>query len=377
MIHIVADSNIYRADPRREKAAFKALARLAQGRHVTLHIPEIVKREFLSQEEALHEKCAGEIHGAVRSLGHRPLDPAVAAEVKKISDDNADLVAKLKAAAAKEFSDWGRSISAVEHPLDPSHGGKMLDAYFGGAAPFKQKKNRNDIPDAFVWQAIEDLARVHNPLYVVSGDGGIRQPLEGKPGIVVFGSLEDLIASAPIQALVQQHNVSANLLAMMALLPGETAFIAGVIESPLVDELHGKMVGDDDSEPTISGVGEPQDLELEVNDAVDHGNGLAVVPFRCRVECMVEFGIDKSDYYLLDEEEADGIGISELNDHRFLAEEDRMVLVEGSLSIQVDATKLQAERIEQQALVEILKAGDFKIDSIEDMEFEDESVVAK
>ena len=370
MIHIVADSTVYRADPRREKAAFKALARLAESEHVTLHIPEIVRREFLSQEEELHEKSAKAILDAVHSLGRRPLDAAVAAEVKKIGDDNSGLVAKLKAAAAKEFSDWGRSISAVEHPLDPSHGGKMLDSYFGGTAPFKQKKNRNDIPDAFVWQSIQDLARVHRPLYVVSGDGGISRPLEGNADFVVFASLEDLIASAPIQALLQQHNVSANLLAMLALLPGQLDFIASEIESDLVDELAGKTVGDDDSEPTISMVEKPEDIEVDLAEAVDHGGGLAVVPFKAKVECLVEFGIDKSDYYVMSEDQSEGISVSDLNDHRFLAEKYKTVCVEGSLSIQVDPDDLRAERVDGPALLNALKTGEISIDSIGEIEFE-------
>lgn len=369
MINIVADSTVYRADPRREKAAFKALARLASGGLVTLHIPEIVRREFLSQEEELHEKNVKAILGAVHGLGRRPLDAAVAAEVKKIGDDTSGLVANLKTAAAKEFTDWVRSISAAEHPLDSSHGGKMLESYFGGTAPFKQKKNRNDIPDAFVWQSIQDLAREHKPLYVVSGDGGLRQPFEGSRDFVVFASLEDLIASAPIQALLKQHNVSANLIALLALLPAQTALIASEIESELVDELAGKTVGDHDSEPTISMVDKPEDIEVDVTEAVDHGGGLAVVPFKAKVECLVEFGIDKSDYYAMSGEESEGISISDLNDHRFLAEKYNTVCVEGSLSVQINPEKLRAEHVGP-ALLDALKDGEISIDSIYELEFE-------
>ena len=377
MIHIVADSNVYRADPRREKAAFKTLERLAQTGHVTLHIPEIVRREFLSQEEALHETFVGAIHGTLRSISHRPLDAAMLAEAKKIADDNADLFARLKAAAAKEFADWAASISAVQHPLDPSHGSNMLDAYFDGAVPFTKKKNRDDIPDSFVWQAIQDLARDHNPLYVVSNDGDINKPLEGKAGFVVFTSLENLIASVPVQALLQQQDVSANLSKLLALLPTQVDFISTEIESPLNDEIAWKTVGDYDSEPTINGVGDPENLEVVVEEAVDHGNGLAVVPFRLKVECQVEFALSKSDYYRMDAEDEKSIGISDLNDHYFLAEEERTVLVEGSLSIQVDATKLQAEAIEEEALLGVLREGDFKIDSIEELKFQAESPAAK
>ncbi|MEQ1919765.1 MAG: hypothetical protein ABL955_11250, partial [Elusimicrobiota bacterium] len=130
MIHVVADSNVYRADPRREKAAFKALGRLAQGKHLTLHIPEIVRREFLSQEEVYHQDHVRAIEGALRSLGKRPLDAAAFEILKKVSDAGVDLTAKLKTSGKKEFDDWSKGISAVNHPIDSSHGAKVMDAYF-------------------------------------------------------------------------------------------------------------------------------------------------------------------------------------------------------------------------------------------------------
>jgi hypothetical protein len=246
-----------------------------------------------------------------------------------------------------------------------------MDAYFNGAPPFNQKKNRNDIPDSFVWQAIQDLAKAHKPLYVVSGDGGITGPLQGNKDFAVFASLDDLITSAPIHALLQKHYASANLSALLALLPGQIGYLEKEIESPLIDEIAGMVVGsiDDDSEPTITGVDSPTDLEVHPEEAIDHGGGLAVVPFSLKVECMIEFCIDKSAYYSMDEEDARGISISPLNDHRFSAEESRIVTVAGCLSLQVDPKKLQAEQIDEATLLKVLKDGKIKIDSIDEMAF--------
>lgn len=372
MIHIVADSTVYRNDPRREKAAFKALARLAQGKHVTLHIPEIVRREFLSQEEEFLQKNAKAIEDALHNLTKRPMDPKGAEHLKKVADASADLAKKLEPSTAKEFDAWAKSILAKDHPIAPAHGSQVMDAYFAGAPPFKQKKNRNDIPDGFVWQAIQDLAKAHKPLYVVSGDAGIRAPLQDNPDFVVFASLEDLIASAPIQALLKKHYASANFSALLALLPGQIGFLEKEIEGSLVDELAGKMVSDgeeDDSEPTITGVDSPEDLEVDPGEAVDHGGGLAVVPFKLKVECGIEFCIDKSAYYTMDEDEAERISISPLNDHRFSAEENRTVVVEGWLSVQVDPAKLHSEKMDEASLLKVLKDGDISVDSIEEMAF--------
>lgn len=371
MIHIVADTTVYRNDPKREKAAFKALARLAQGKHVTLHIPEIVRREFLSQEEAFLQTNAKSIEDALNNLSKRPMDAKGAAHLKKVADASAALGKKLEPSASTEFDAWVKSIHAKDHPIAPGHGAQVMDAYFAGTAPFKQKKNRNDIPDGFVWQAIQDLAKVHKPLYVVSNDGGITGPLQGNKDFIVFASLEDLIASASIQALLQKHYASANLSALLALLPGQIDYVENEIESSLVDELAGMIVGsiDDDSEPTITNVDSPADLTIDPAEAIDHGSGLAVVPFSLKVECGIEFCIDKSAYYRMDEEDSKRISVSPLNDHRFSAEETRTVLVEGWLSVQVDPKKLQDEKIDQATLLKVLKDGKIKIDSIDEMAF--------
>lgn len=369
MIHVVADSTVYRADPRREKAGFKAVARLAQGKHVTFHVPDIVRREFLSQEEEIQEKNAKAIQDSLKNLGKRPLDAAGADFLKKVSGASADMAAKLKESAAKEFADWSKSISAVDHPIDQAHGARVMDSYFDGTPPFNKKKNKEDIPDSFVWQAIQDLSKTHKPLYVVSGDGDIAGPLQGNKDFVVFRSLEDLIASGPIQTLLQQHYASANTSTLLALLPMQTALIADRIENKLIDELGGKIIGDDDSEQTITGVETPQDITVDSANAVDHGGGLAVVPFTANVECYIEFCIDKSAYYAMTDEKSEEISISDLNDHRFLAERHDTVHVEGSLSIQVDPVRLQAAPIDGEALLEILKAGTISIDSIDEIEF--------
>jgi len=373
MIHIVADTTVYRNDPKREKAAFKALARLAQGKHVTLHIPEIVRREFLSQEEQFLHENAKAIEDALHNLTKRPMDPKGIEHLKKVAGASADIAKKLGPSASKEFDAWAKSILAKDHPIAPAHGAQVMDAYFSGAPPFKQKKNRNDIPDSFVWQVIQDLAKAHKPLYVVSGDAGIRAPLQGNKNFEVFASLEDLIASPAIQALLQKHYASANFSALLALLPSQIGFLEKEIEGPLVDELAGKMVSDgeeDDSEPTITGVDSPEDLEVDPDEAIDHGSGLAIVPFKLKVECGIAFCIDKSDYYTMSEERSERVAIEPLNDHRFSAEENRTVLVEGWLSVQIDPAKLQAEKIDEATLLKVLKDGDISIDSIEEMKFE-------
>ncbi len=51
MIHVVLDTNIFSSDRRRNSGAFRAFARLCKGGKVKLHVPFVVRNEFLSQQK--------------------------------------------------------------------------------------------------------------------------------------------------------------------------------------------------------------------------------------------------------------------------------------------------------------------------------------
>jgi hypothetical protein len=51
MLHVLIDSCIYRADRKRNKPAFRAVARLARAGSLQVHIPTYVKDEVVSQQQ--------------------------------------------------------------------------------------------------------------------------------------------------------------------------------------------------------------------------------------------------------------------------------------------------------------------------------------
>jgi len=245
-----------------------------------------------------------------------------------------------------------------------------MDAYFAGTAPFRQAKRREDFPDAFVWQTILDLAEVHNPLYVVSADKGVLAAAREIKNAVVHESLENFVASEPFQTVLRRHFASTNFKAILELLPGHLEGVASVFANELVDALVGQTVRSrnipgETSEAMISGVGNPTDLVLNLNAAVDHGDGLVVIPFSLQTECLLDYAIFKADFYTLPEEKSDRISTSELNRHYYSAEEEYALRVEGRLSVEVDADSLKESDLSKDDLLSILDDGEIKIDAIE------------
>lgn len=373
MIHVVADTTVYRADPKREKAAFRALTRLATGRYLTLHIPEIVRREFISQQQEQLSRHIQELRGELHNLSRRPLSQSAADFVETTTKKLTSLSADLAAFTEDEFTQWATNMSAVIHPIRESHGLRVVDAYFAGTPPFREPKRRADFPDAFLWEAIRDLAEFHTPLCVVSSDKGILNAARGVDGVIVYETLDDFVASEPFQALLRKHFASTNFKALLALLPKHLDLVSSAIANELVDELAGQTVRsdeipDDNSQAIISMVDEPTDLAIDIDAAVDHGDGLFVVPFSLRTECLLDYAIFKADFYTLPDEKSDRISTSELNKHYYAAQEYYNLRVEGLLSVEVDAEALRSSDLSEDDLLAILGDADISIDSIEHIE---------
>jgi hypothetical protein len=369
MLHVVLDTTAYRADPKRHTAAFRALARLASAQELTLHIPEIVRREFISQQREQYARHVQVLLTELRGFAKRLLPDPVARFLEKSKGDLEVVDSELSIFAEQEFHDWAAKLSAVHHPIPDSHGIRVVDAYFRGEPPFREPRRREDFPDAFAWQAILDIAESHAPLYVVSSDKGVGDACQKVTGVEAFTSLDKFVASDAFQTALHGHFASTNLNALLELLPTQTDFISSAIEEPLARDLSGRTVSsdqipDDNSSAIIDMVGSPTDLDLRVTDAVDHGQGLFVVPFFLRVECLLSYALFKGDLYGLPDGKRETIGLSELNEHYYDAEEYYELDVEGSVSFEVDADALRCSDLSQEGLVDILKAAKIAIDSV-------------
>ena len=73
-------------------------------------------------------------------------------------------------AAKDRFDEWQERTKAIILPITGYHAAKAMDKYFAGTLPFGSPKARTDIPDAFIVEAILDLAS-QEPLFAVAADG--------------------------------------------------------------------------------------------------------------------------------------------------------------------------------------------------------------
>ena len=154
MLHVVLDTTAYKQDPQRKKAGFQALGQLCQQGAIVLHIPSIVRREFISHIGHDLENVLEETVQSVRRVQRidNPADSKARAE--HVASELSQLVGTPTRDVENRFDQWARDIGAVLHDVSADCLNEVLKQYFAGQGPFKKVKNREDFPDAFIWHTV-------------------------------------------------------------------------------------------------------------------------------------------------------------------------------------------------------------------------------
>jgi hypothetical protein len=92
--------------------------------------------------------------------------------------DGLALKKKVHDLVEEEFAMWMKHYGVTLERCSDPHLPEIVDGYFTGAPPFKQAKNRNDFPDAFIWHTVLDLKSQFTDLRFVVNDGGYGESRE-------------------------------------------------------------------------------------------------------------------------------------------------------------------------------------------------------
>jgi len=372
---VFLDTSVLSGAPRRDSAAFRVLEILAKNGFVVLHLSDVTVREFVSQQESALKKAIEKAQNALQDIQRRVPngERRIATALQRTSDALTALHEKLACFAEEEFTDWLQSVRAVVHRPQPTHGDRVLDAYFTGSLPFKSKKNRSDFPDAFIFECLKDLTSEVERVHAVIADTNLRAAASTLEGVMVYENLDQLLTSPDFQARFRHTYLKYNLQLLRTYLQDNPSIFDDVIKHDLVDalsfeEVESPVIPDDNENAFIIAVDEAYNIELQSDDIAYYGEGYILVPFSAWVEVLGSYCIYKADYYTLDEERARRISISEHNDHYYDAEEDFTVQVTGTLRIVLGEEAFTSVPMDEPRLASALSAAEKKIDEIHDIE---------
>ena len=375
LIHFLIDTSILRNDPRREKAAFRAVTRALRGENILLHIPELVIQEFLSQELEPYQKALTDILAPTNRLLKKPL-PKFLHNIftnLKSSCSKGDTLEQIQEIIRDNFNEWLGSVKHQRYPIKPDHSRIVFERYFRGDLPFREPKNREDIPDAFICVTIEDVLKEIDSLHLVVSDKGIQRTFSEKPNITIWPSLDKFVSSEEFSTLLREHYAHTNFTQLCKLFISERHLLEKTIERDILDSLlYVEVVSDaipgENGKGMITSVDELQETEFRIEDITYYGDGIGVIPFKIELICGIDFSIFKSDYTIMSDKESEGISVSELNEHFFEANKEFTLYVSGNLSIETSINVLEQEDPSEQDLTETAESNSVRIDEINEID---------
>jgi hypothetical protein len=166
-IRVVFDTSALHTLTPRDPASLQLLNLVQQGR-VEVFVPKIVRRELESQllssiHKGIERFAAGEWLSGANQEAFRVL---------RASLDGADLRAEL----AGNLTKWLQQLQATELVAAAADAEDVFDSYFKGQPPFGSPKNRQDLPDAFIFACVRRLAvSGTSPVHFVCVDKRLRR----------------------------------------------------------------------------------------------------------------------------------------------------------------------------------------------------------
>jgi hypothetical protein len=374
VIHVCLDTSILDQDPQRKKAAFQALTKLASSGHVKVHLPFVVEKEFLSHREDSYSKPLSEISSALHSLERLPLSDQLRTWITERKLDVIKITDDLLTYTAEDFEEWCQHIEAERIAISPHHGQNVASSYFSGKPPFASKKKKEDFPDAFIFETVVDLTKDGKHLHVVCADERLRSACSSLSNVAIHKSLDDFIKIDECRTLLRHQAFEAEVAPILAKLSTTSPVATQKLQQLLDSDLGGrnfidKAIPSDGHEAMIEGIADdPEDIWLKSESAEYLGGGTLIVPFSCRIDCLVHFYIFKGDYYTLPEDRMQSTSVSEYdNDHYFSAEETMELSIEGTLSITFDLESIQDNESVLDNLETKLDEADWELESIYDV----------
>jgi hypothetical protein len=202
MIKILLDTNILHQEGL-NSTRFQILQRLIKSNYVDLIIPEIVIEEYMTKRIEQANDDLKKIQSVIDNL-HR----------KSIIDKDCYTVSHLSSYVTNSINQtkpivelWLDENQVTVLPISQTSIDDLFKHYFEGTGAFRNKKQREDIPDAVIYDCIEKLSK-SDKLSVVAKDGALIRSISKMDNVQVYNELSDIIEIPELKEKLAGLNTS-------------------------------------------------------------------------------------------------------------------------------------------------------------------------
>lgn len=343
---VIIDSSVLIKNHKLSKGMGLWLKKLSSKNKIELHLPHIVKDEVLSSFELSYSKNTTQAFDTFYKLFKKN---DISSDLENKLDEMNKQVEKVYTSKVQELKDFYMSDIFKIDDLHEKDAAKVLANYFKGGSCFSKLKNREDIPDAFIYETLSRFSKVKNVIFLCD-DGKLGEVAKNDFNIEVYRSIEDFFESNELvkkikikienEEVYEKESSTVTLLMTLDFYTSATEF--GHISEMLTDKLFDESIGDDDSdEMTIVDVIEVP-AEIKKWSVEYLGDGEGVVNFEVDVDVLVEHyvGIHELPSF----KSKNDTSVESWNDHVFKIVEPATVkaFVESEFSIEYSELKKAA-----------------------------------
>jgi hypothetical protein len=312
-IRVFIDTNALPIHPSKIGRGYKRLAQLVEYGIVQVFLSEIVVNEWRSQRVTEFEELYTTVHNSLQRLLRHPWSNHLP-ELETIQQANEilkDLKDKIEGIGSDQADLLLDEIDTKIISVDPSHTNLVLNSYFSGEAPFKVKKSRKDIPDAFIFQAVIGLTQNNEEtLYCVMGDKNLKKAIEGIPRVVTFEKITDFVKSDVVQSAIRRIAPELAGQEMFQQLepkfPDLTEEIIEILQDsePYLDDLihyevYHSSLPSDREDARIEGLYEPENILIDWKTLGDFGSGVVSVEFSFESSADIYFDVFRGEAFVV------------------------------------------------------------------------------
>lgn len=194
-IPLMLDSTLLKQVPKLNSQLFKELIKLVNIGVYKLYFSEIVEREYLTWIKEEAQKAYNNVVKATESLDKYYEEPNVfGLSLNSTASIAHSQISGVLKKVVSNWEDFKKSTNAIILPIESSHGELVMNSYFSGDIPFKNVKNRSDIPDAFIYHSIKDLLKINEKVLFISSDKNFVKRINNDQ-VVCFENLSELFAN--------------------------------------------------------------------------------------------------------------------------------------------------------------------------------------
>lgn len=278
---------------------FQSLIELSKHALIEIYIPEIAFDEWRTQWR--DKQVAGLESGlkALLKIADDKVTPSPFVQHAQTAKLALEAV-NMEAASTSAFETRIAESSIKVLPLTLGQAQTAWRLYFKGHAPFKNPKDRNDIPDAFIFASIVELSSDGVMVHAVCADVALREALTVTTHVTTYDTLESLSMSDLLVDVRSRWERDKSWKALydkinMSLLEDEVTYF---LESEIGDhlfqrEVRSRAIPSDDRTATIGNAHGYSNVHI--GNVEDYGGGLLSYPFSIEITVDLEFVVFKGD----------------------------------------------------------------------------------